>query len=98
MNTSQPSLIVQDVAVRYNNGHEALHDVTFSLEKSTICALLGVNGSGKSTLFKSIMGLINPKGSIKLCGLPVRQALKQKFSGIRSAKRRSRLAIPRFCV
>ena len=79
MSTSQPSLIVQDVAVRYNNGHEALHDVTFSLEKSTICALLGVNGSGKSTLFKSIMGLINPKGSIKLFGLPVSVSLYKNF-------------------
>ena len=79
MNTSQTSLIVKDVSVRYNNGHIALHDVTFSLEKSTICALLGVNGSGKSTLFKSIMGLISPKGSIELCGLSVKQALKQNL-------------------
>ena len=58
MNTSQPSLIVQDVAVRYNNGHEALHDVTFSLEKSTICDLLFVNLINKSKLVKIIMGLI----------------------------------------
>lgn len=36
MNTPQTSLIVKDVSVRYNNGHIALHDVTFSLEKSTI--------------------------------------------------------------
>lgn len=79
MNAPQTSLVVKDVTVRYNNGHVALHNVTFSLQQSTICALLGVNGGGKSTLFKSIMGLINPKGSIELCGLTVNQALKQNL-------------------
>ncbi|EQA05808.1 fecCD transport family protein [Glaesserella parasuis 12939] len=56
------SLSVSDVTVRYSNGHTAIHDVTFRLDSGTICALLGVNGSGKSTLFKSIMGLVQPKG------------------------------------
>lgn len=73
------SLSVQNVAVRYNNGHTALHDVNFSLEGGTICALLGVNGSGKSTLFKSIMGLVNPQGRIEICQMPVHQALKQNL-------------------
>lgn len=73
------SLIVKDVNVRYNNGHIALHDVTFSLQGGTICALLGVNGSGKSTLFKSIMGLVNPQGSIEICQMPVSQALKRNL-------------------
>ena len=79
MNTHLSSLSVKDVAVRYNNGHTALHDVNFSLEGGTICALLGVNGSGKSTLFKSIMGLVNPQGKIEICGMPVSQALKRNL-------------------
>lgn len=79
MNTHLSSLSVKDVAVRYNNGHTALHDVNFSLEGGTICALLGVNGSGKSTLFKSIMGLVNPQGKIEICGMPVSQALKHNL-------------------
>lgn len=79
MNTHLSSLSVKDVAVRYNNGHTALHDVNFSLEGGTICALLGVNGSGKSTLFKSIMGLVNPQGKIEICGMPVNQALKRNL-------------------
>ena len=54
------SISVNDVTVRYNNGHTAIYDVTFALQRGTICALVGVNGSGKSTLFKSIMGLIKP--------------------------------------
>lgn len=79
MKTHLSSLSVKDVAVRYNNGHTALHDVNFSLEGGTICALLGVNGSGKSTLFKSIMGLVNPQGKIEICGMPVSQALKRNL-------------------
>lgn len=73
------SLIVKDISVRYSNGHTALHDVTFSLSGGTICALLGVNGSGKSTLFKSIMGLVNPLGQIRICDMPVKKALKQNL-------------------
>ncbi|MDO4699175.1 MAG: ATP-binding cassette domain-containing protein [Moraxella sp.] len=71
---------VQDVSVRYNNGHTALYDVHFSLTGGTTCALVGVNGSGKSTLFKAIMGLVKPQtGRIQLCGLPIKQALKQNL-------------------
>ncbi|AUI66303.1 MULTISPECIES: metal ABC transporter ATP-binding protein [Glaesserella] len=79
MNIPLSSLSVSDVTVRYSNGHTAIHDVSFRLEGGTICALLGVNGSGKSTLFKSIMGLVQPKGRIELCGLPVNQALKRNL-------------------
>ncbi|WP_439287133.1 ATP-binding cassette domain-containing protein [Lonepinella sp. BR2357] len=71
---------VDNVTVRYNNGHLAIQDVSFSLEGGTICALLGVNGGGKSTLFKSIMGLIRyQQGNIQLCHLPVEKALKQNL-------------------
>ncbi|MFC0821383.1 metal ABC transporter ATP-binding protein [Moraxella marmotae] len=71
---------IADVCVRYNNGHTALYDVNLSLQGGTTCALVGVNGSGKSTLFKVIMGLIRPQsGQVKLCGLPIYQALKQNL-------------------
>ncbi|OOF89232.1 iron ABC transporter permease [Rodentibacter ratti] len=77
MESFSTSIWVNDVTVRYNNGHTAIHDMTFSLNDGTICALVGVNGSGKSTLFKSLMGLVKPqKGEIKLCNLPITQALK----------------------
>ena len=77
---SAESISVNDVTVRYNNGHTAIYDVSFELQGGTICALVGVNGSGKSTLFKSIMGLIKPQqGNIALCGLPINRALKQNL-------------------
>lgn len=74
------SIDVQNLAVRYNNGHLALHDVSFRLESGTICGLIGVNGGGKSTLFKSIMGLVKPQnGEVKLNNFPISKALKQNL-------------------
>lgn len=80
MENFSASIYVDDVTVRYNNGHTAIHNVSFDLSGGTICALVGVNGSGKSTLFKSLMGLVKPQqGKIKLCDLPIQQALKQNL-------------------
>ncbi|WP_143531366.1 ATP-binding cassette domain-containing protein, partial [Rodentibacter rarus] len=78
--TPHTTIHVENVTVRYNNGHTAINDVSFHLQGGTTCALVGVNGSGKSTLFKSLMGLVKPQqGQIKLCGLPINQALKQNL-------------------
>jgi manganese/iron transport system ATP-binding protein len=72
------ALSVRGVTVTYANGHTALKDASFEVGGSTICALVGVNGSGKSTLFKAIMGFVEPvAGEVRICGLPVREALKQ---------------------
>ena len=80
MSEQAASISVESVTVRYSNGHTAIRDVCFTLQGGTTCALVGVNGSGKSTLFKSLMGQIKPKsGSIRLCGLPVPQALKRNL-------------------
>ena len=80
MSEQAASISVESVTVRYSNGHTAIRDVSFTLQGGTTCALVGVNGSGRSTLFKSLMGQIKPKsGSIRLCGLPVPQALKRNL-------------------
>lgn len=76
----QTSLHIRQATVRYRNGHTALDNVNIELQGGTICALLGVNGSGKSTLFKSIMGLLKlTTGEIRLCNLPIQQALKRNI-------------------
>lgn len=80
MNADKISIVTDDISVTYNNGHTAIYDVSIKLGPGTICALVGVNGSGKSTLFKSIMGLVKPQtGSVRLGGLPVKQALKRSL-------------------
>jgi len=52
--TPLASIRVDNITVRYNNGHTAIYDMSFQLEGGTICGLVGVNGSGKSTLFNAI--------------------------------------------
>ncbi|NVK32411.1 MAG: ATP-binding cassette domain-containing protein [Gammaproteobacteria bacterium] len=72
-------LKVENLSVRYSNGHQALEDINFSLPKATICALVGANGSGKSTLFKSIMGFVPAsQGLVSIAGLPVEEAVRQQ--------------------
>lgn len=72
------SLEVRGVTVVYQNGQTALADVGFALGPGTICGLAGPNGSGKSTLFKTIMGFLRPtRGEVRICGLPVGDALKR---------------------
>ncbi|MCG6818660.1 metal ABC transporter ATP-binding protein [Moraxella catarrhalis] len=74
------TISLDDISVRYNNGHTALYDVSLQLQGGTTCALVGINGSGKSTLFKVLMGLIKPQtGYVKLCDLPITQALKKNL-------------------
>jgi len=75
-----PSIEVHDLTVTYPNGVTAMRDASFALGPGTICALVGVNGSGKSTIFKAIMGFIRPSsGDVRLCGMPVDEALKQNI-------------------
>lgn len=51
-------------------GVKALQDVTFSLERGEIHALVGENGAGKSTLIKTLTGAVQPdSGEIILDGV-----------------------------
>jgi branched-chain amino acid transport system ATP-binding protein len=61
-------LELKNVSVRYGR-IEAIHDMSFSVEKGEIVSLIGANGAGKSTTMKTISGLLNPTtGSIHFDG------------------------------
>ena len=47
---------------------QALRAVTLSIAPGTVFAVLGANGAGKTTLLRSILGLVNASGSIRLDG------------------------------
>ncbi len=73
-------LSVQNVTVRYRNGHTGLWKASFEIPDGTVTALVGVNGAGKSTLFKAIMGFLPlAEGLIRIRGCTVSQALKKNL-------------------
>jgi len=66
--TTDPLLEVKGLSRSYP-GVKANDDVTFSIRRSEVHALLGENGAGKSTLVKMVYGLVRPdSGSMALDG------------------------------
>jgi ATP-binding cassette subfamily B protein len=63
---------IQDVSFEYSHDAtvtKALAEVSFSVSKGQLVALIGANGSGKSTLMHLIQGLYHPtRGKILLDG------------------------------
>ncbi len=68
-------LTVENINSYYGDSH-VLFDVSMTVERSEVVALLGRNGAGKTTTLESIAGAIKPRsGSIRLgdhevCGRP----------------------------
>ncbi len=56
----------------------AVDDISFSIEKGTVCGILGPNGAGKSTTIKMLCGALFPtSGSIDVLGFsPARDRAK----------------------
>ncbi|MFC9971283.1 alpha/beta fold hydrolase [Spirillospora sp. NPDC127200] len=53
----------------YSNGHRAVSDLSFRVEKGQVLGLLGPNGAGKTTSLRMLMGLILPDaGEIRIFG------------------------------
>ncbi len=64
-------LTVKGVDVMYGDV-QAIYDVSLSVEKGAIIALVGANGAGKSTLLQTISGINRPsKGGIFFDGKPL---------------------------
>lgn len=54
-----PIIEVKNVSKRFK-GVQVLNDISLSIEKGTICGLIGLNGSGKTVLMKTICGFLLP--------------------------------------
>ncbi len=73
--STTPSLLVEDVAFAYPDGHQALFGVDLRIEPGERVALLGPNGAGKTTLVLHLNGILRPgRGAISVAGLPVTKA------------------------
>lgn len=61
---------VDKLTFSYDEKTDAVHEVSFSIEKGQYCTIVGHNGSGKSTVAKLLTGLLEKKsGSIAIDGL-----------------------------
>jgi len=59
---------------------QAIYDVSFSVEKGTIVALVGANGAGKSTILKTISNISHTsRGEIRLSGKPITHLSPQEI-------------------
>jgi simple sugar transport system ATP-binding protein/ribose transport system ATP-binding protein len=57
--SNQPVLVVKNINKRFG-GIQALKDISVTIKKGTVHALVGENGAGKSTLGKIIGGALHP--------------------------------------
>lgn len=61
------ALEIKNLFVRFGQ-QEVIKNVSFQLPEGTITALIGPNGAGKSVLLKTILGLYEYQGEIKIFG------------------------------
>jgi cobalt/nickel transport system ATP-binding protein len=61
------TIAVTNLSHIYEDGTQALHNITFAIEATERVALIGANGSGKSTLLRHLNGILLPQsGGIKV--------------------------------
>ncbi|MDP7642856.1 MAG: ATP-binding cassette domain-containing protein, partial [Alphaproteobacteria bacterium] len=87
MNESQTAIEVESLSKRFD-ATVALDDVSFSVAKGEVRALIGENGAGKSTLVKILSGLIRQdSGAVSLFGetVAIGRPLRAHRLGIHTA-------------
>jgi branched-chain amino acid transport system ATP-binding protein len=70
-------LEAQDLNVRFG-GHQAVRDVSVSVDAGQLAGLIGPNGAGKTTLFNALSGVQRYTGTVQLDGVDVSAASPQR--------------------
>ena len=70
-----------DLSFSYLKGQAIIKQVSISVCKGTITALIGANGCGKSTLFRLLAGSLKPSsGTICLEGVPIEKIHRRDYA------------------
>jgi len=80
-------LTFQHVSRVYDDGTQAIDNVSLHVKKGEFCVLLGPSGAGKSTLMNMVNGVVIPNsGSITICDVELtrktRNAIQRKVAMI----------------
>lgn len=79
----EPCIWVQNLTKAFGS-RRVVDDLSFSVQKGEVFALLGQNGAGKSTTIDLILGLKSPDGgSARILGADARKHRKQVFERVR---------------
>ena len=64
MKSMEQILKVKDLEVKFHD-HQVLKNLSFSINKGDVLAIVGPNGAGKSVLFRALLGLIPYSGEVE---------------------------------
>jgi simple sugar transport system ATP-binding protein len=68
----EPMLVVENLKVRDDRGHEAVHDISFEVRAGEIFGIAGVAGNGQDELVEGLVGLRSiADGRVRLAGRDV---------------------------
>lgn len=81
--TRDPMIDVRHLRKSFGN-KVVLEDVSFTVPRGAVCAVMGGSGSGKSTILRHLIGAIRPdEGSICLDGEEITQLSERELSQVR---------------
>ena len=74
---------LQSIQFHYDPGKTILNDLSLSVEKGSITAILGPNGTGKTTLLHTVLGLLAPQsGEILIAGQNIHTYKRSELSQV----------------